>query len=295
MSVVTFDDLSNPSRVLSGQYPSGVIDWGTNTWWLSGPYAQDSTNSVSFNGAGPTSASFNFLVSRALLQFDAVNGGTASSMVSVSCPGQPTQQANVAAGQILAIQTQWTAACSPVTLGSTNGWDTNFDNLVIQAASTATPTNTPTSVSTSTPTAQTTSTPTPPGSGTVTFDDLTNPNRVLNGQYPSGLIDWGTNSWWLSGAYAGDTTNSVSFNGSGPTLESFSLLGSHQLLQLDAVNGDSAPATVTLSCAGQPSKSVTLAAGQISTIKSGWTGTCAKVTVASSNGWMTNFDNLVIQ
>lgn len=28
------------------------------------------------------------------------------------------------------IETGWTGACSPVTLGSGNGWDTNFDDLV---------------------------------------------------------------------------------------------------------------------------------------------------------------------
>src|SRR5205807_1104411 len=35
-------------------------------------------------------------------------------------------------------------------------------------------------------------------SATVAFDDLANPNRFLNGQYPTGEIDWGTNQWWLS-------------------------------------------------------------------------------------------------
>ena len=36
-------------------------------------------------------------------------------------------------------------------------------------------------------------------STTVTFDDLGGQNVVLNGQYPSGAIDWGTNKWFLSG------------------------------------------------------------------------------------------------
>ena len=38
-------------------------------------------------------------------------------------------------------------------------------------------------------------------------------------------------------------------------------------------------ATLTLSCAGQPSKQATLGAGQLATVSTGWTGTCSAVTV----------------
>ena len=37
----------------------------------------------------------------------------------------------------------------------------------------------------------------------------------------------------------------------------------------------------------------TVNAGQLATLATGWTGTCPTVTVTSSNGWHTNFDNLV--
>jgi hypothetical protein len=62
-----------------------------------------------------------------------------------------------------------------------------------------------------------------------------------------------------------------------------------------AYNGGSTSATVTLSCAGQPTRQATVAANRLATIATGWTGTCAAVTVASSNGWDTNFDTLVVQ
>jgi hypothetical protein len=32
------------------------------------------------------------------------------------------------------IQTNWTAPCATVTVSSTNGWDTNFDNLVVSGS-----------------------------------------------------------------------------------------------------------------------------------------------------------------
>jgi hypothetical protein len=37
----------------------------------------------------------------------------------------------LAPNQQTVLATNWTAACSPVTIGSSNGWDTNFDNFVI--------------------------------------------------------------------------------------------------------------------------------------------------------------------
>jgi hypothetical protein len=37
-----------------------------------------------------------------------------------------------------------------------------------------------------------------------------------------------------------------------------------------------------------------LASGEIATISTGWPGTCSTVTITSTNGWDTNFDNLVL-
>ena len=53
--------------------------------------------------------------------------------------------------------------------------------------------------------------------------------------------------------------------------------------------------TITLSCTGQPNRQMTLAVGQLSTIITGWGGTCPNVTISSTNGWDTNFDNLVLK
>jgi hypothetical protein len=66
-------------------------------------------------------------------------------------------------------------------------------------------------------------------------------------------------------------------------------------VQLDADNGGTSISTVTLSCSGQTPRSVSVAAHQVATIQTGWTGACSTVTIGSSNGWSTNFDNLVVQ
>jgi hypothetical protein len=118
--------------VSSGQYPARVIDWGSNAWWLSAPWGGFQTNSISFNGSGPTKGSFTFLSSRRLVSLDVYNGGASPATVTASCSGQPTVTATVPVGTVATIQTGWTAACASVTIGTSNGWDTNFDNLVLQ-------------------------------------------------------------------------------------------------------------------------------------------------------------------
>jgi hypothetical protein len=259
-----------------------VIDWGSGAWFLSGPYGRFTTNSVSFSGGGPTSASFSFLAARRVVQVDAYNGGSVATIVTITCGSQPAVSRTIGPDQLMTIPTNWSAACTSVTFGSTNGWDTNFDNLVISTGSASTPTTTPT--------------PTPAPSGmTLTFDDLPAPNRPLNGQYPSGVADWGTNVWYLSGPYGRFTTNSVSFNGAGPTTADVRFVSPRRVVRIDAYNGGSASSTISLTCSGQPTATTTLLARQLMTLSTNWTVGCTSVTIGSSNGWDTNFDNLVIE
>ena len=163
MQVVGFNDFA-PAAVnaaINGQYPSGVIDWGTNQWYVSGPYAPFATNSVSFDSPGLTAASFGILDGATLGQIDIGNGGTAATTVTASCAGQPSRMATVGPGQIATLRTGWTTPCSPVTIASTNGWNTNFDNLVLAGGfpPTPTPTRTPAATATRTPTRTPTATP----------------------------------------------------------------------------------------------------------------------------------------
>ena len=303
---ITFDDLSNPNRAYSGQYPAGLIDWGTNNWYLSGPYGSFRTNSFGFNGAGPTSESFSFFSPMRLVRVDAFNGGNSASNVVLSCNGTRATEVTIQPGQTQTVPMGWIGVCNTVTFASSNGWNTNFDNLVVDSgAATATPTRTPVAQPTSTPTRTPTSMPSNPpstpvatptagsaSSFTVRFDDLSTPNRPLNGQYPSGVIDWGSNNWYLSGPFGNFTTNSVGFNGSGPTNEAFNLLRPLRLVRLDAYNGGSTTTTVSLTCRGQPTVTAALNPRAQTSISTNWTGTCTSIGIGSTNGWDTNFDNL---
>jgi hypothetical protein len=135
-------------------------------------------------------------------------------------------------------------------------------------------------------------------SQTITFDAAVqdrSTGEALDDQYPSGVIDWGSGVWYLSGPWQELSTNSISFNGDGISSGTFHFMSPHQLVSLEGYNGFDQPGTVTLSCAGHPDVQVTLAANEISAIQTGWSGNCNDVTVSTSNGWYTNFDKLVIQ
>src|SRR5260370_95248 len=89
-STVTFDDISPASRVLSGQYPTGIIDWGSGTnWWLSAPYGLFTGQSVSFNTSSQTSASFTFLSNYRLASRQSYNVATDISHVTIIYPPPP--------------------------------------------------------------------------------------------------------------------------------------------------------------------------------------------------------------
>lgn len=325
---VNFDNLSNPNRTLNGQYPTGTIDWGSNSWYLSGPYGQFQTYSIGFNGAAPHSATFSFIGgARRVVQVDAYNGGSSASDVILSCNGVRATEASVPPHTTQTLPMGWIGACHTVTFESSNGWITNFDNLLIDdggssPAPTATATSTPlaatatattqaatatalststatpsaTATRTATPTVAATSTPTatPTFLGTVTFNDLASPNRALNGAYPSGVIDWGANAWYLVGADADFPSNHIRFNGAGSS-RGFTFVSPRRLLRVAVHNSALTPTTVTLDCAGQQTASAWVLPGQTTSITTGWSGSCSTVTVGSLNGSQTSFDDFVLQ
>jgi hypothetical protein len=107
-----------------------VIDWGTNVWYLSGPFGQFTTKSVSFNRPGITSGTLTFINPRRLVSVRAYNGGPATTTLTFSCSGNPTRTVSVGAGQVQTISTTWGPSCGTLTFTSSNGWDTNLDDMV---------------------------------------------------------------------------------------------------------------------------------------------------------------------
>lgn len=133
VQVVNFDDIAGQTQPLDGQYPTGMINWGSGQWWHSEPWGGFTTKSVTFNGGGISTATLTFVSPLRILRFDAYNGGDASATVTITCPSQAPVQSVVAAGQVRTIATGWTQTCPSATLSSSNGWSTNFDNIELDA------------------------------------------------------------------------------------------------------------------------------------------------------------------
>ena len=131
--VIAFDDAAH-SQAISGIYPAGVADWGTSVWYLSPPWGRLVTNSISFNSSTAKQASFTFVSPRRLLSAVAFNGGSVSSTVTLGCGSNPAVQVVLAPNELRTITTAWSQNCSAVTIGSSNGWDTNFDDLTYDQA-----------------------------------------------------------------------------------------------------------------------------------------------------------------
>jgi hypothetical protein len=133
-------------------------------------------------------------------------------------------------------------------------------------------------------------TPPTPGSGTIDFNDRS--PGALSGDYPAGVANWGA-GWIVSAPFGGFGTNSSSFSGAAITQASFTFSSARRLVSLQASNGESASSTISISCSGNTTKTQAVAPGATVTITTGWTNNCTTVTIASSNSWNTNFDNII--
>lgn len=173
-TVVNFNDLPSPNRPLTGSYPAGLITWGAN-WYLSGPWLAMNTNSTGFTSEQVKSASFTFSSPRQVLEFDALSG-QGTSTVTLTCGSTITR--SVGTGPVTHIVTGLSGACTTVTMTSSNGWHTNFDNLLIGAGSAQSPTPTGTPTVTPTSTLVPTNTMTPTAVATNTTVPTVEPCRV---------------------------------------------------------------------------------------------------------------------
>jgi hypothetical protein len=135
-TTVTFDDRSG-NTVLNGTYAG--ITWGANIWDVDGPLAADSTNSISFHSSTVTGEAFSFVTPQVLLSTQIVSNSNITAMVTLSCVGNPTVDAQVAPGAIATLTTYWQKPCTTVTVTSSNSWNANLDNLIYSSIPNSTP------------------------------------------------------------------------------------------------------------------------------------------------------------
>ncbi|RKH46766.1 DUF4082 domain-containing protein [Corallococcus sicarius] len=126
-------------------------------------------------------------------------------------------------------------------------------------------------------------------SNLVTFDGFEGADQAITGEH--GPFYFVHNKWYLGSAWGGFTTQSISFNGPGVNQGELRVYGDRVIVGLDAFTWDTG-ATLTLSCFNLPTRVFTLTPGQVTHVVTNWQGSCSYVTLATSNGWDTNFDNI---
>lgn len=127
---VTFDDPYLPAgTVLQGQYPSGVIDWGTNQWKISVPTGKFGTFNLSMTNDAAGAANFRFYAPRIFVGIDVYNLGPSEATVTVHCPEIREMSFTIKPGQLQRLRTGWRDASSAIYIESKNGENLRFDNL----------------------------------------------------------------------------------------------------------------------------------------------------------------------
>jgi hypothetical protein len=127
----------------------------------------------------------------------------------------------------------------------------------------------------------------------VTFDDPhLGAGTTLEGAYPSGVIDWSRGEWKI-GVPEGKFGT---FNLIPASLKSGQLGLSFQAPRvfagIDAYNGGSSAATVTIGSGQAPPVASTLRAGELRRIRTAWKEPSTQVVIELKNGDGLRFDNL---
>ena len=127
---VTFDDPHLPAgTLLKGQYPSGVIDWGSDTWRINVPEGGFGTFNLAIADPKATTAEFHFYWPRVFVGVDVYNGGPTEATVTVHAPEIRELSFTIKPGQVQRIRTGWRDAASSVVFEVKNGEHLRFDNL----------------------------------------------------------------------------------------------------------------------------------------------------------------------
>src|ERR1700728_1014698 len=127
----------------------------------------------------------------------------------------------------------------------------------------------------------------------VSFDDPHLPaDTVLKGQYPTGVIDWGAGTWRINVPEGAFGTFNLALVDSKASGAQFRFCWPRVFVGLDAYNGGTSEATVTIRAAELRAVSVTVKPGQLRRLRTGWRDVSSGVMLELKNGEGLRFDNL---
>jgi hypothetical protein len=127
---VTFDDphLSAGTQ-LNGQYPSGVIDWGSEQWRINVPEGAFGTFNLALTDTKAASAQFRFYWPRIFVGVDVYNGGPSEATVTIHSREIRETSFTIKPGELRRIRTGWADPSASVSFDLKNGEGLRFDNL----------------------------------------------------------------------------------------------------------------------------------------------------------------------
>ena len=129
-SYVTFDDPHLAAgTLLSGEYPTGVVDWPAGEWQISVPGGRFATFNLALENPEARSAEFRFASPRILVGFDVANDGRDEATITVRADGEREMAYKVKPGELQRVRTGWRDPSSRITFEFENGQRVRFDNL----------------------------------------------------------------------------------------------------------------------------------------------------------------------
>ncbi len=127
---VTFDDPHLPAETrLQGQYPSGVVDWGSGQWHIGVPQGKFGTFNLALTDPKAGSAEFRFYAPRVFVGVDIYNGGASEAVVTIHSSKVRELSVTLKPGELRRTRTGWRDPSSVVTFDLKNGEGLRFDNL----------------------------------------------------------------------------------------------------------------------------------------------------------------------
>jgi len=129
-SYLTFDDPHFAAgTLLSGQYPSGDVDWGKAAWKIGPPEGKFGTFNLLPANPHAREAGFRFCAPRIFAGIDVYNGGEKEAALTIHSPENRELSFTMKPKELRRIRTQWRDASSEVTFDLVNGAGLLFDNL----------------------------------------------------------------------------------------------------------------------------------------------------------------------
>ena len=128
--MVTFDDPHMAAgTVLSGQYPTGAMEWGAGEWQIHVPAGGFGTFNVALTEGKAEHGQFAFGSPRVFVGVDAYNNGNEAAIITVHCPELRELTYTLQPGELRRIRTGWEDRSSMVFFEFKHGEGLLFDNF----------------------------------------------------------------------------------------------------------------------------------------------------------------------